>query len=110
MSGRIDYERAGSNAAAAVGMIGGLRSQRRGALMRFLCIDVPDGEEQRQRRGDNALVHTAMEKRIRGWRRSSSAAAYRMTPAKFEEARKNILQSNSHVSETTLMAARAQAA
>ncbi len=38
------------------------------------------------------------------------AAAYRMTPAKFGEARKNILQSNSHVSETTLVAARAQAA
>ena len=38
------------------------------------------------------------------------AAAYRMTPAKFGEARKNILQSNSHVSETTLAAARAQAA
>ncbi len=41
--------------------------------MRFLCIDVPDGEEQRQCRGDDALVYAAIEQRIRGWRRSSSS-------------------------------------
>ncbi len=33
-----------------------------------------------------------------------------MTPTQFGEARKNIMQSNSQVSETTLVAARAQAA